>query len=262
MAPWVLGCLLGSVLSWRIRYGPPVAIQEQFQIVVPHQGVEHVTARLDVPDPKATGSPPTAVFVMAHGAGAGMASDFMEAVAPRIADAAGIAVLRFNYGYAEKMQRSGSRFPPEKRQALDVVHREIFAKARERFAGMPLIGGGKSMGGRMSSLMAAEGEPLDGLCFLGYPLHPPGKPEKLRTDHFPELKLPMLFVQGTRDALCGLDLLETALKTLSQPATLHVVEGGDHSFSVLKRSGRTPDEVLDEIAAAVAAWVPSVKVRG
>lgn len=188
-----------------------------------------------------------------------MASDFMEAAAPRIADAAGIAVLRFNYGFAEKMQRSGSRLPPEKRRALDVVHREVLVKARERFPELPLIGGGKSMGGRMSSLMAAEGEPLDGLCFLGYPLHPPGRPEKLRTEHFPGLKLPTLFVQGTRDALCDLELLRPALQTLGQKPTLHIVEEGDHSFAVLKRSGRTPGEVLDEIAAAVAAWVPGVK---
>lgn len=188
-----------------------------------------------------------------------MASDFMEAAAPRIADAAGIAVVRFNYAFAEKMQRSGSRLPPEKRRALDVVHREVFVKTRERFPELPLIGGGKSMGGRMSSLMAAEGEPLDGLCFLGYPLHPPGSPEKLRTEHFPDLKLPTLFVQGTRDALCDLELLRPALETLGQKPTLHIVEEGDHSFAVLKRSGRTPDEVLDEIAAAVAAWVPGVK---
>ena len=117
------------------------------------------------------------------------------------------------------------------------------------------------MGGRMSSLLAAEGEAFDGLCFLGYPLHPPGKPEKLRTEHFPELKLPMLFLQGTRDALCDLELLRPALEGLGQSPTLHVVEEGDHSFAVLKRSGRTPEEVLDELAAAVAAWVPSVKGR-
>ena len=232
-----------------------MANQEQFQIVVPHQGVEQVAARIDLPGsgPEAA---PAAVFVMAHGAGAGLASDFMEAAAPRIADAANIAVLRFNYAFTEKMQRSGSRLPPDPRRALEVVHHEIFVHARERFPGIPLVGGGKSLGGRMSSLMAAEGEPLDALCLLGYPLHPPGKPGKLRTEHFPDLKLPMLFVQGTRDALCDLELLRPALEGLGQPPTLHIVEEGDHSFSVLKRSGRTPEEVLDEIAAAVAAWIP------
>ncbi len=207
----------------------------------------------------AAAAAPAAVFVMAHGAGAGLTSDFMEAAAPKIADAANIAVLRFNYGFAEKMQRNGSRFPPEPRRALEVVHRQIFEYTRERFPGLPLIGGGKSLGGRMSSLMAADGEPLDGLCFLGYPLHPSGRPEKLRTEHFPDLKLPMLFLQGTRDALCDLELLRPALEELGQKPTLHIVEEGDHSFAVLKRSGRTPDEVLDEIAAAIAAWVPGVK---
>ena len=225
--------------------------------MVPHQGVEHVAARLDRPETEGGEAEPkpAAVFVMAHGAGAGLDSDFMEAAAKAIADAAGVAVLRFNYAYAEKMQRNGSRLPPEPRRALQVVHAAIFAWARERFPDMPLIGGGKSMGARIASLMAADGEPLDGLCFLGYPLHPAGKPEKLRTEHFPKLKLPMLFLQGSRDALCDLELLRPALETLGQKPTLQVIEGGDHSFSVLKRSGRTPEEVLGEIARGFADWV-------
>lgn len=226
-----------------------VANREEIKIVVPHQGVEHVAARLDLP-----AAPPVGVFVMAHGAGAPMTSDFMESAAPLIADASGLAVLRFNYAYAEKMSRTGSRLPPEPRRALEVVHRTVLQWARDRFPDLPLLGGGKSLGGRISSLMASEAEPLDGLVFLGYPLHPPGKPERLRTEHFPKLDLPLLFLQGDRDALADLDLLRPALETLPRKATLHIVEGGDHSFSVLKRSGRTPEEVLEEIAAAVALW--------
>lgn len=224
--------------------------------MVPHQGVEHVAARLDLPE-----DPPKGIFVMAHGAGAPLGSDFMEAVAPRIADRAGLAVLRFNYAYAEKMSRTGSRLPPEPRRALEIIHRTVLAWAREHHGDLPLIGGGKSLGGRISSLMASEGEPFDGLVFLGYPLHPPGKPEKLRTEHFSKLDLPLLFLQGTRDALADLELLRPALETLPRRATLHIVEGGDHSFSVLKRSGRTPDEVLDELAGAVADWTDQVLPR-
>lgn len=229
-----------------------MAKREEFQIVVPHQGVEQVLARLDTPDEGES----SRVFVLAHGAGAPMTSDFLEELAPRIADAAQMAVLRFNYAYAEKMLRTGKRTPPEPRRALEVVHRAVLEHARERFPDLPLIGGGKSLGGRISSLMAADGEAFDALCFLGYPLHPAGRPEKQRTDHFPQLKLPLLFVQGTRDALADLELLKPALKLLPAEPTLHVVEGGDHSFAVLKRSGRTPDEVLDEIAGAVADWAP------
>ncbi|MFT7170872.1 MAG: putative alpha/beta-hydrolase family hydrolase [Paracoccaceae bacterium] len=229
--------------------------REELKIVVSHQGVEHVAARLDLPDAgSAGGQAPRGVFVMAHGAGAAISSDFMEAIAPRIADAAALVVVRFNYAYAEKMERTGSRLPPEQLRALEIVHRGVFQWARDRFPELPLVGGGKSMGGRVSSLMAADGEPVDGLIFLGYPLHPAGKPDKLRTEHFPKLQSPLLFLQGTRDALADLELLRPALELLPNQPTLHVIEGGDHSFSVLKRSGRTMDEVLDEIATAVADW--------
>lgn len=232
-----------------------MAKRAETQIVVPHQGVEHVAARLDLPDE----APPVAIYVMAHGAGAPMTSDFMEAAAPVIADAASIAVLRFNYAYAEKMTRTGNRLPPEQRRALEVVHKAVLQYARDRFPDLPLIAGGKSLGGRISSLMCADGEAMDALCFIGYPLHPAGKPEKQRTEHFPKLDLPLLFLQGTRDALADLELLHPALELLPRKAELHVVEGGDHSFSVLKRSGRTPAEVLAEIGQAVADWVPQVK---
>ncbi len=224
--------------------------REEVQILVPHQGTEHVSALVDLPD-----GAPRGVFVLAHGAGAPMTSEFLEEIAPRIARAAGVAVLRFNYAYAERMARTGKRLPPERRPALEAVHGAALAFARSRFTGLPLFGGGKSLGGRMASLMVADGAEVDGLVFLGYPLHPAGKQDRLRTEHFPRVTAPALFVQGTRDALAELDLLRPALETWGGPQVLHVVDGGDHSFAVLRRSGRTAEDVLDEITSAVASWL-------
>lgn len=223
---------------------------EEIRIEVPHDGIPHVSGLLDRPD-----GDPRAILVLAHGSGAPMTSAFMARVAPALAARTGAAVMRFQYAYMERMSLSGTRRPPERRPALESVHRAAFEFARKRFPGLPLLGGGKSLGGRISTLMAADGEALDGLLLLGYPLHPPGKPEKQRTEHFPNLKTPTLFLQGTRDALCDLELLDPALKTIAGNATLHVVEGADHGFDVLKRSGRTPDEVLDEICAAASGWI-------
>ena len=226
--------------------------REDLMLTVPHQGVRHVSASWDLPE-----GTPRAAFVMAHGSGAPMTSTFMEEVAVRIAAAARFAVLRFNYAYAEIMSRTGGRRPPERRPALEAVHKAALGAARERFPDLPLIGGGKSLGGRISTLLAADGAELDGLVLLGYPLHPPGKPERQRVEHFPEVTVPTLFLQGTRDALADLDLLRPALERFAGAETLHVVEAGDHSFSVLKRSGRTPEDVLEEIASAVSGWADS-----
>ena len=223
--------------------------REAFMLTVPHQGVRQVSAVWDLPE-----GPPRATFVLAHGSGAPMSSEFLEDIAPRLARAAGLAVMRFNYAYAELMVRTGGRRPPERRPALEVVHRAALDAARARYPDLPLIGGGKSLGGRISTLLAAEGAALDGLILLGYPLHPPGKPERQRVEHFPDVTVPTLFLQGTRDALADLELLRPALERFAGDQTLHVVEGGDHSFSVLKRSGRTTQDVFDELAAAVAAW--------
>ncbi|MEM9380124.1 MAG: alpha/beta family hydrolase [Planctomycetota bacterium] len=227
-----------------------MTLREDVQIRVPHQGAEHVGGRIDLPD-----GDPCAVYVLAHGSGAPMTSAFLEGVAPRIAAAARVAVLRFNYAYAERMARTGRTTPPERRPALEAVHGAALGYARARFEGLPLLAGGKSLGGRIASLMAADGEPMDGLVFLGYPLHPAGKKDRLRTDHFPQLETPSLFVQGTRDALADLELLRPALEQCVCPTKLHVVEGADHSFAVLRRSGREPENVLDEVAAAVSDWV-------
>lgn len=193
--------------------------------------------------------PPRAdrALVLAHGAGAGMRHAFMEAAAARLARR-GIASLRFQFPYREQGRRGTG--PP----AVSVAAvRAAVAAAAERGPDLPLFAGGKSYGGRMTSL-AAAGQALPGvrgLVFLGFPLHAPGRPSAERGAHLTDVSVPMLFLQGTRDALADLDLLRPLCERLGPRATLHLVEGGDHSFHVLKRSGRSDDEALEEAAEAV-----------
>lgn len=187
-------------------------------------------------------------FVLAHGAGTNMDHAFLVAVAERLA-ARGVAVVRFNFPYTERGDRAPDRAP-----VLEACYRAVLAQVRADLGGDRLVIGGKSMGGRMASHLAAAGEPLDGLVFLGYPLHPAGRPQQLRDAHLPRIAVPMLFLTGTRDALCPLDTLRPILARLPQ-ATLHVVDDGDHSFAVRKKSGRTAEMVLDELADATVGWL-------
>jgi predicted alpha/beta-hydrolase family hydrolase len=194
---------------------------------------------------------PRALLALAHGAGAGMRHRFMEDVTAALADR-GIATLRYQFPYMEEGRKRPDR-PPRAQATVRAAVRTARAQAPE----LPLLAGGKSFGGRMTS-QAAASEPLEGvagLVFLGFPLHPPGKPGVTRAEHLADVDVPMLFVQGTRDALADLELLRPVLDHLGSRARLHVVDGGDHSFAVLKRSGRTADEVLAEIAEAVVAFV-------
>jgi predicted alpha/beta-hydrolase family hydrolase len=191
-----------------------------------------------------------ALYVLAHGAGAGMRHPFMEAIAQRLAGH-GIATLRYQFAY---MEQRGRRPDPE--PLLLATVRAAVAQGREVAGDRPLIAGGKSMGGRMTS-RAAAAEPLEGvsgIAFLGFPLHPAGQPGVSRAAHLDHVPLPMLFLQGTRDTLADLGLLEPVVARLGERATLRVVDGADHGFHVLKRSGRTDEQVLDELAAAVAEW--------
>jgi uncharacterized protein len=193
---------------------------------------------------------PRALYVLAHGAGAGMRHAFMEAIAQRLAGQ-GIGTLRYQFPYTEK---GGHRPDPE--PILLATVRAAVAAGIAAAGGLPVLAGGKSMGGRMTS-RAAAALPLEGvagLVFLGFPLHPAGQPGTSRADHLGRVMLPMLFLQGTRDTLADLALLEPVLETLGARATLRVIEGGDHSFHVLKKSGRADDQVLDELAEAVATW--------
>lgn len=185
------------------------------------------------------------LLVLAHGAGAGMRHPFMEAVAQALA-AERIATLRYEFPYMAARRKR----PDPKPVLLATVRAAVEAAAKER---LPLLAGGKSMGGRMTSLAAAEGGlPVQGLVFLGFPLHPAGKPSVERAEHLARVAVPTLFVQGTRDKLAGLDLLRPVLPPR---ATMHVVEGADHGFAV---KGRGLGDVAREIAAAVARWAETL----
>jgi len=210
-----------------------------------------VSALLDLPEPARH------LLVLGHGAGAGMEHPFLEAIAHRLA-ARGVATFRYRFPYTE----AGRRRPDPQPVLVATVRAAVAAAAREA-PGLPLAAGGKSMGGRMTSLAAAGRDGGDGpglaearaLVFLGFPLHAPGRPGTERADHLDRVRQPMLFLQGTRDRLAGLDLIEPVIERLGDRATLHVVDGGDHSFRVPKRSGRSDEEVLDDLAETTARWL-------
>ena len=189
------------------------------------------------------------LYVFGHGAGAGMRHSFMEA-ATRALNQRGIATFRYQFAYMEK--RTGR---PDPQAVLLATVRAAVVAAREAAGDLPLLAGGKSMGGRMTSLAAAEGglTTVRGLVFFGFPLHPAGAPAVSRGDHLARVEMPMLFLQGARDKLADLELLRPIVAKLSR-ASLHVVEGADHSFAVLKRSGRSAEEVLEELASNVEHW--------
>lgn len=198
-----------------------------------------------------------ACYVLAHGAGAGMRHASMEAIASGLA-ARGIATLRYQFPYMEK----GSKRPDPPALAHATV-RAAVAEAARVCPGMPLLAGGKSFGGRMTS-QAQDKAPLQGvrgIAFFGFPLHQPGEPSLNRAAHLFGVDIPMLFLQGTRDALADVSLLKLALRDFKQLATLHLAEGADHSFHVLKRSGRNDGEVLVEILDAFANWVDTAVLR-
>lgn len=192
------------------------------------------------------------LFVLAHGAGAGMRHPFMQSIALVLASKA-IATLRYQFPYWEAGRRQ-----PDRPAVLEATVRAAVAKAQQVAPGLPWLAGGKSMGGRMTSSAAARA-PLPGvlgLVFLGFPLHPPQQLGDTRAEHLQQVPLPMLFLQGTRDTLADLTLITGVVGRLGDRATLHVVEGGDHSFALLKRMGRSEVEVMEEIAGAVAGWWP------
>ncbi len=192
----------------------------------------------------------TRLLVFGHGAGAGMRHSFMEAAAAALGTQ-GIATFRYQFAYMEK--RSGR---PDPQPVLLATVRAAVAGAHAAAPDLPLLAGGKSMGGRMTSLAAAEG-PLDGvrgLAFFGFPLHPAGAPAVTRAEHLDRVAAPMLFLHGTRDQLAELELLRPVVDRLGAKATLHVIEGADHSFAMLKRSGRTNQDVIEELARTVAQW--------
>jgi predicted alpha/beta-hydrolase family hydrolase len=196
--------------------------------------------------------PPDAAFllVLAHGAGAGMRHPFLGGLAQALA-ARQVATLRFQFPY---MERGGRR--PDAPAAAQAAVRAALETARSTVPDLPLFAGGKSYGGRMTSEAAARGALPEarGIVFVGFPLHAAGRPGEGRAAHLDRVSLPLLFVQGTRDALADLSLIRNLCAHLGDRATLHVVQDGDHSFGVPKRSGRTERDVLAEIALAVVGW--------
>jgi uncharacterized protein len=218
------------------------------KLTIPIEGAELVSGLLEQP-PKAS-----AGLVLAHGAGAGMAHPFMAAVADGLAQR-GIASLRYQFPYMER----GSKRPDSPAVAQAAV-RAAVAEAARQLPGLPLFAAGKSFGGRMSS-QAQAAAPLAGvrgLVFFGFPLHAPGKPGDERGDHLARVKVPMLFLQGTRDEFAELDLLEPLVKQLGRRARLKLFEHANHSFHVPARSGRTDAQVLAEALDVTAAWITEV----
>ena len=190
------------------------------------------------------------LYVFAHGAGAGMEHAFMTDMAERLA-ARRVATFRWQFPYME-----AGRGRPDRTAILTAAVRAAVEAAALALPGLPLLAGGKSMGGRMSAYAQAEA-PLPGvrgLAFTGFPLHPPKRPGTQRAEPLARVDVPMLFLQGTRDDLADLGLMRGVCEELGDVARLHVVDGADHGFHVLKRSGRTDAEVLDELADAVAAF--------
>ncbi|MGQ0714455.1 MAG: alpha/beta hydrolase family protein [Gemmatimonadaceae bacterium] len=215
-------------MSWRVQVGS-----------------DETTAELD----RATSGDGAPVFICAHGAGGNMSDRGVLSVA-KVLRERGLDVVRFNFLYKEKR---GGR--PDPMPVLKKTIEAVVALVRDTLGPRALILGGRSMGGRAASMLAADGFRCDGLLLLAYPLHPAGKPEQLRDAHLPRITVPVLCLNGTRDSLCSRDLMEATLERVGASWTMHWLKGADHSFHVLKSSGRTDADVLSEIGDASAEWL-------
>jgi predicted alpha/beta-hydrolase family hydrolase len=223
----------------------PAKLQKSFAVPLPAGGSVTAIAY--------AAKAPIATLVLGHGAGADQRHAFMVGIARRFA-ARDVETVTYNFPYTEAGRRA-----PDRAATLEACTRAVVSAVRKRAKGRCLFLGGKSMGGRIASQVAAEdAQGLAGLVFLGYPLHPPGKPEQLRAVHLPKVKAPMCFVQGARDAFGTPAELKPILAKLKGRARLYVVEEGDHSFAVPKRLGRTPDAIADAVADLVVAWIREV----
>jgi uncharacterized protein len=215
------------------------------------EGAGEVSALLAWPEE------PKSVLVLAHGAGAGMNHPFLQKLSEALLGV-GVATLRYQFPYMEQRRRV-----PDSPAILTATVTAAVRIATKAASGLPLFAGGKSMGGRMTSQAAAQSpQPgVAGLVFFGFPLHPPNRPATKRGDHLSNVTVPMLFLQGTRDTLADLKLLRPICAKLGRLATLHVIEGADHSFHVLKSSGRDDAAVLQELAETTAFWADRVGGR-
>ena len=223
---------------------------ERFRIEV--APAQNVTA---IEYPAAASNRAAVSLILGHGAGAGQTSGFMVEFAAALA-ARGIDVITFNFLYAEHGRRV-----PDPNVKLEACFRAVIEAVRRRKSASLAIGG-KSMGGRVASQVAAGGAgELAGLVFLSYPLHPPGKPERLRAAHLRDVRAPMLFVQGSRDVFGTPEELQPIITRLEPPADLYVVEGGDHSFRVPKRAGMGQQEVYHRVQDRIANWLRGLAAR-
>ena len=210
----------------------------------------HVSARLyHSVETASTG----ATFVLAHGAGAGQSSPFIVRFATALA-ARGLDVLTFNFLYTEERRRV-----PDRNDTLESCYRAVIASARgiRALGGHAMFSGGKSMGGRIASQVAAgeDAAAVSGLIFLGYPLHPPGQPQRLRAAHLAKIRAPMLFIQGSRDPFGKPDELRPILDRLPASVTLHVVQGGDHSLAPPKKGHSSTEQLEAEVQDTIVAWI-------
>jgi len=196
---------------------------------------------------------PQAVLVCAHGAGGHMEDRGMRRLSSVLCDQ-GVDVVRFDFLY----RVLGSRRPDLMPRLIECFE-AVVGRVRAELGEHRLIIGGRSMGGRAASMMAAEGFDCDGLLLLAYPLHPPGKPERLRAAHLSKIRVPVLCVNGTRDTFCTRELMERALESVRAPWTMHWLEGADHSFRVLKSTGRSDADVYSEIGATAGRWLVNLE---
>ncbi len=219
------------------------------------QAVTHTSAVLWQPDEDRGGL----AFVLGHGAGTDFTNPLLRTVGRGLAEH-GFPVMVFNFPYTE-----AGRKRPDPAPRLEAAYRDALVTAQEALgADRPLVLGGRSMGGRIASHLAADGVRCAGLVFLAYPLHPAGRPEKLRTGHWPSLGVPLLFLSGDRDRLCDLALLdrERSAHLRGVAHRLHVLTGADHGFAVRKSDGRTDGEVLAEIIGVMAEWAEGLMPAG
>ncbi|HEY1952704.1 MAG TPA: alpha/beta family hydrolase [Gemmatimonadaceae bacterium] len=204
-------------------------------------------------EPAESASDRSVVFICAHGAGGNMNDRSVLSTANALR-ARGFGVARFNFLYKEK--KSGRPDPMPK---LKECYTAVVDRVRNEVAPDVLVIGGRSMGGRTASMLAADGFDCDGLLLLAYPLHPPGKPDQLRDAHLPAIKVPVVCFNGTRDPFCTPSIMESVLKRLGPNWEMHWVDGADHSFHVLKSSGKTDSQVMNEIADDARAWLNEIK---
>jgi len=222
-----------------------VAESQRWKVIV---GDEQTSALIEFADSPLDHN----VLVLAHGAGGHMEHRHLADLAS-VFRSRGLHVVRFNFLYKEK--KSG---PPDRMPKLMATFAAVVARVREELRPGHLFIGGHSMGGRVASMIAANGFACDGLLLLAYPLHPSGQPQKLRDAHLAQITVPTLCLNGTRDELCTRELMDSVVAKLTSNSVMHWLEAADHSFHVLKKSGRTDEEVLDEVGVVTRAWLERI----